>query len=489
MRVDRIPSANLVAMPVPILSVAQMREWEAATWAAGQSESAVIGRVGEIVAARARQLTRSGDRILVLAGKGHNGDDARQARPHLTDRAVEGVAVTNPLADLQRVRAELDRRPALIIDGLFGIGLNRPLAAGWIDLLAEINGAVRPVLAVDVPSGLSAETGEPYGAALCAAVTLTLGAPKAGLLRPSAARWVGRLEVAPSIGLVPCPFAGELRWTLPDDFDGFPPPRRVDAHKGGFGHLTILAGSVGYHGAAVLAARGAERATPGLITLGTAEEVYGPVAAQLQSVMVHRWGPDWVLPAGSTALVVGPGLAAKEIPSALRDLTGRLWRESELAVLVDASALDWLPAGPTPTGAVRVITPHPGEAARLLRTTPTAVQADRVATVRRLSQQWGGCWVVLKGHQTLVGRDRGEVFVNSSGNPHLAQGGSGDVLAGFLGGLLAQPALGADPSTTLRYGVWQHGAAADLLQGTRAGWTIADLVDRLGGQRPVDFAS
>ena len=150
-------------------------------------------------------------------------------------------------------------------------------------------------------------------------------------------------------------------------------------------------------------------------------------------------------------------------------------------MVVDASALDWLPAGAVASKALRVLTPHPGEAARLLQSTAKEVQADRVRSLRQLSERFGNTWVVLKGHQTLVGRNTGEIYVNSTGNPHMAQGGSGDVLSGFLGGLIAQPALAREPHKTIPYAVWQHGAAADYLQATRPNWVVEDLVEQLGG--------
>jgi NAD(P)H-hydrate epimerase len=149
-------------------------------------------------------------------------------------------------------------------------------------------------------------------------------------------------------------------------------------------------------------------------------------------------------------------------------------------VVVDASALDWLPAEAPPKNAIRVITPHPGEAARLLKTTSARIQADRLQSLRELSTKFGNCWVVLKGHQTLIGRGTGQVWVNSSGNPHLAQGGAGDVLGGFVAGFLAQPALAADAGRTLRLAVWQHGFAADLLQISRSNWSVEDLAETLG---------
>ena len=495
-------------MPVPVINLAQMREWERATWAAGQSEAGVIGRVGEKIAEGALQLTRAGDAILILAGKGHNGDDARAARKHLPDRRVELLDVTDPesaLAEFQRRTGvapvsdssvsngdSLEACPALLIDGLFGIGLNRPLDDGWKKFIAAVNQSKIPVLAVDVPSGLNADTGELQGAAIEAAVTLTVGAPKTGLLAQGAWPFVGRLEVATDVGLVPCPHKSDLNWTLPADFAGFPPRRAVAAHKGSFGHLVMVAGSFGFHGAAVLAARGAQRAQPGLITLLTREDVYHPIASQLQAVMVNLWRPEIKPFDDASAILIGPGLAAPNLPDDMKAITRRLWRDAETPVIVDASALDWLAPHTLAKERVRIITPHPGEAARLLNTTAQQVQADRVQAVREISRRFGNCWVVLKGHQTLIGRSAdlrsdgasspqdGEIFVNPSGNPHLAQGGSGDVLAGFIAGLLAQPALQTDIGRTLRYAVWQHGLAADKLQMTRANWVVEDLPGELG---------
>ncbi len=469
-------------MPAPVISVAQMREWEKAAWAAGLSESKVIARVGEIVARRVRQLTQTGDLVVILAGKGHNGDDARHAADHLPDQRVQLCAVTDPITALSEFNSWFQSRPALIVDGLFGIGINRPLDESWSALIQRVNDLKTRVLSVDVPSGLNADTGKPEGAAIRAAITLTLAAPKQGLLLPSAWEYVGRLEVAPDIGLVPCPIKSETNWILPEDFADYPPERPAVANKGNFGRLAIIAGSSGYHGASVLTARGAQRAQPGLITLHTCETVYPVVAAQLQAVMVNRWKPELKLPDHYNAILIGPGLAAEDVPYAMKEETRRLWQESTVPVIVDASALDWLPKGPLPENFLRVITPHPGEAGRLSGTTAQQVQADRLGALREISQRLGNCWVVLKGSQTLIGRNKGGIFVNSSGNPHLAQGGSGDVLAGYLAGLIAQSSLQADPLKTICLAVWEHGAAADRLAETRNNWVVEDLAMEIGNR-------
>jgi NAD(P)H-hydrate epimerase len=494
-------------MPVPAIKITQMREWENATWAAGQTEAEVIRRVGKKIARRARKLTRSDDLVLILAGKGHNGDDARAAAEQLENRRVDILNVTEPevaLAEFQRrtgvapvsnqkeipAQAETergDRRdacPTLIIDGLFGIGLNRPLDDGWKKFIATVNESKIPVLSVDVPSGLNADTGEHFGAAIEAVVTLTVGAPKIGMLQQDAWPFVGRLEVGGDVGLIPCPHAGELNWTLPDDFENFPPRRAVAGHKGAFGHLAIVAGSFGFHGAAVLAARAAQRAQPGLVTLFTQENVYHATASQLQSAMVKLWTPEIKLLEAASGVLIGPGLAALDVTDQMKAIIRRFWRDWHLPLVVDASALDWLAAQQTMArNAVRVVTPHPGEAARMLNATVAQVQADRPRALREISRRFGNCWVVLKGHQTLIGRAEGKIFVNPSGNPHLAQGGSGDALAGYIAGLLAQPALQADVEKTIRYAVWQHGAAADELQAKRANWVVEDLVNELGNAR------
>src|SRR6478609_3809911 len=208
-------------MAKPVISVAQMRKWEQATWTSGQPEAEVIRRVGKRAAEISLKLTQPGDLIVILAGKGHNGDDAKLAQPHLNDRVIELLEINEPHADLVKLQTFLARKPALIIDGLFGIGLNRPLAPEWVNVIDAINKADRPVLSVDVPSGLDAEFGQPQSAAIRAAVTLTVGAPKRGMLKSSASEYVGRLEVAADVGLVPCPFESEVQWSERADFNDF----------------------------------------------------------------------------------------------------------------------------------------------------------------------------------------------------------------------------------------------------------------------------
>ena len=461
-----------------------MRGWEAASWTLKASVQAVIGLVGQRLAARIRALVPAGSRVLLLAGKGHNGDDLRAAAPLLKELDAEIINVHDPVTASERVRNGLAKSPAWVIDGLFGIGLRGDLTPAWREILEMVNAARFPVMAVDIPSGLDADTGEPHGAAIYALLTITIGVPKIGLFQASALPYVGRVEVLSGIGLNPACKPSKvpggdalLSWTEPRDFLGLIPPRPVSSHKGDFGHLVIIAGSQGYHGAAVLAARAGTRARPGLVSILTSPEAYLPVACQMTGTMVAPWTEAGGLPPKASAVVVGPGLAGPDVPEWLRNWVRTEWSQSSIPWIADASALDWLRGVPAHPTALRVWTPHPGEAARLLNSTPAAVQNERIGTARCLSH---GIWTILKGHQTLVCSPAGEIHINPSGNPGLAQGGTGDVLAGFIGGLLAQPTCATRPEATLRYAVWDHGAAADRLEKLLIPWTPDDLIQQLG---------
>jgi NAD(P)H-hydrate epimerase len=217
-----------------------------------------------------------------------------------------------------------------------------------------------------------------------------------------------------------------------------------------------------------------------LVTVVTHEWVYFPVASQTQAVMVRSWKPQEPLPAKTTALLYGPGMGVPDQPELIKQEVQRNWMKLPVPVVVDASALDWVPPGSETPPGLRVITPHPGEAARLLGLSADEIQDDRVGALRQLSNRLGHCWVVLKGSHTLVGRSTGPILVNSSGNALLGQGGSGDLLSGFITGLLAQPGLQSDPAKVLSFAVWAHGEAADALSASRPNWIIEDQAAQLG---------
>ena len=469
-------------MPLPVITVAQMRDWEARTWAAGVSQESVMQQAGQAVAGFIRSSLDPGNRILFLIGKGNNGGDARIAAESLAEYSCELLSVTDGtevLPDLSEV--------ALVVDGLFGIGLNRSVSSDWARFIKRLNHATRklrtPVLSVDVPSGLDADTGQPHDVAVQADYTITFGAPKVGLLLDAAAPFVGQLEVASEIGLDIPPPLENLRWVEGSDFRRFAPKPQSKSHKGKFGHVGIIAGSTGYHGAAILASRGAHCAGVGLVSVFT--PAYSPVAAQLQSSMVHPWDANVVHSLSAcTAVVIGPGLAGPDVPESLRQVALSLWRESGNPIIIDASALEWVCNEPIREESVRILTPHPGEAARILKTTPGGIQSDRVQAMRKVSAMCGGAITVLKGQHTVSGAFEGPAFFNSTGSPRLAQGGSGDVLAGFLGGWLARKDLDSSPIEIVTQAVWRHGAAADILSAESSPWGLEDLFTVL--QREFD---
>lgn len=482
-----------------------MREWEQISWASGKSHAAVIGQVGEVIADRfertvsrssySRQAQRRRNRLTIwaLAGKGHNGDDVRLAARMMNGRGwnvrlIEVLSAENAAEVAAELRSGTS--PDWIWDGLFGIGLSRPLEGAWAELVEAMNAVKSRKLAIDVPSGFSAMEGKALGVAVEADWTLTLGAPKLGLISAEAPRYVGRLEVAGDIGLAPRPeFTGaELEWIEPEDWRHFPPRRKPDTHKGSYGRLLILAGSLGYHGAAVLTARAAQQAQPGWIQLLTDPECYIPIASQLAGPMVAPWDSGehpWLEQSEPTAIAVGPGLASHQLPERWMGKIRELWETFPGPMIVDASGLSALselkqPSQPAP--GPRILTPHPGEAARLLQMDSGSIQKNRVSALRKLSEKFGNAWIVLKGHQTLIGNSQGRIGVNSSGNPGMAQGGSGDILTGWLAGLLAQPALSHSGiiESTIRYAVWSHGNAADRLSRRTNNWPIERLIEKLG---------
>ena len=465
-------------MPLPVISVAQMRDWEERTWASGISEESVIAAAGLAVARAAMSATPEGATLILLAGPGKNGADTRIAAENITGRAIDLIDGSDPVSACRKFKQLLDQRPSILIDGLFGIGLNRPLDEDFLELVEAINSSGLPVLSVDCPSGFNCDTGEIMGDAIRANTTITLGGLKEALLNPSADEYVGRIVVADDIGLIEPAPEGRQLWLTDADMHSMPPRRALGSHKGTYGHLGIIAGNTGYHGAACLASRAALRARPGLLSVFT--PAYNAVAAHLQEAMVHPWSPAITTPmSGCTAILAGPGLAGENLPDSLTNVVRDLWVHSDNPMIVDASALGWLPKGERQTEAVRVITPHPGEAARMLGAGVDEVQSDRFTATRRLAVQFD-CTAVLKGRHTLIGQAEGPMLVNSTGNPGLGRGGSGDVLAGFLAAHLAQPQFQARSIQAIAYAAWKHGQAADKLESEGRYWGMDGLIDGLG---------
>jgi ADP-dependent NAD(P)H-hydrate dehydratase / NAD(P)H-hydrate epimerase len=390
------------------------------------------------------------------------------------------------------------REHHLVIDALFGTGLGRPLTGLFARLVEALNELPLPRVAVDIPSGLAGSSAEPPGPHLVADLTVTFAAPKVAHVFPPAADAVGELVVT-DLGFPPRLLEeaeGDLHLLVGEELAGLLPARARASHKGDFGHLLLVAGSLGKAGAAVLAARAAVRAGAGLVTaavpepilpivhLGSVESMGIPLPAGGAGALAAAAAEQALAAAaGKSAVALGPGLGQEEeTQAAIRRLVGAV----ELPLVLDADGLNAF-AGRAGELARRtaptVLTPHPGELARLLGVETGEIQADRPQAARRAAALTGAI-VVLKGSLTLIAAPAGGgVHVNPTGNPGMASGGTGDVLTGLLGGLLAQglPALDAS-----RLAVYLHGRAGDLALARLGGPSLAagDLVTEL----PAAFA-
>jgi ADP-dependent NAD(P)H-hydrate dehydratase / NAD(P)H-hydrate epimerase len=422
----------------------------------------------------ARYLANAGIPVIVylLAEKAQVQGDAR-VNLDILDRLGVEVVETLTAEDLNPVVHALSRAE-LIVDALLGTGLNSPVRGLMGTLIDRLNHLRPPVLAVDIPSGLSADTGEALGVAVRAEVTVTYGFPKLGQILPPGRDYVGRLwqvdiSIPPALAAplrVELAQAEELRRRLP--------PRPFGSHKGAFGHLVVLAGSEGKTGAAALAAAGGLRAGAGLVTAAAPVSLNDILEMKLTEAMtlplpeapgVRACGRRALevlqeFMVGKTALALGPGLGTHPETA---ELVVSLVRQLPQPLVIDADGINCLSRDPhclKEAAGPRIITPHPGEMARFMGATTQEVQARRLDTAREAAERFGA-YVVLKGAQTVVAAPDGRVSLNPTGNPALASGGTGDVLTGLLGGYLAQ---GLTPWDAARLGVYLHGLAADYLQ-------------------------
>lgn len=460
-----------------LYSVARVRAIEAA--AAAQLEpGALMARAGASAGAFAfTLLADTHAAVLVLAGPGNNGGDALEAAAHLADggaavhivHIVGGTPSPEAAQALARAQAsparfidDIDtaRSYALVVDGLFGIGLARALAGRARDLVGRIAAMTCPVLALDVPSGLDADTGTvvgPDGMAVRATHTLTFLGDKPGLHTGDGGDYAGRVRVDElgTHGLHDAPADATL--ITPPLFAHARKPRRLNSHKGSFGDVAVLGGAHGMAGAAMLSARAALYAGGGRIFVAAIDTGLG--IDPMHPEIMFRPAEDFDFAKRTT--VAGPGLGDADLA---RHLLAKVIAGSG-PLLLDADALNLLARHADLHAAVAahdgplVMTPHPLEAARLLGVTAQIVGADRLENAREIAQRFNAT-VVLKGAGSIVARPDGTLAINTSGNPGLATGGSGDVLSGLIGALLAQgwPAWEAALG-----GVWLHGAAADRL--------------------------
>ena len=419
-------------------------------------------------AAAALAATLAGDKakdVLVLAGPGNNGGDARVVARLLEERFFR-VTLATQKADIP------EKTWGLVIDGLFGIGLAREIAGEHAALVDYANRQRCPVLALDIPSGLHADSGRVLGRAVRATHTITFIALKPGLLTLDGPDHCGELHVD-SLGLQ---LPASSAWVAqPGLFRGVLKARPRNFHKGMAGSLAILGGAAGMSGAALLAGRAALKLGAGKVYVGLLEEGISSDPNALELMLRH---PDDALGQDLDALVVGPGLGESERAEAL--LGAAL--ASDLPCVLDADALNLIAEDSELRHACArrtadtLLTPHPAEAARLLALSTADVQADRVKAAKALAGNLNAHVVLKGGGSILIARD-GHWFINTSGNPGMASAGMGDVLAGILGALLAQRYSG---ETSLVLGTHLHGAAADALVGEGigpVGLTAGEVID------------
>ena len=370
----------------------------------------------------------------------------------------------------------IDSDVELVVDALLGIGLQGPAHGSIAHAIHLINDSSLPVLALDIPSGLNADTGCVLGACITAAVTITFIAAKVGLYTMDGPDYCGKI-VCHSLQLDSClttllPAAYRLDEQL---FHGILTPRFKNSHKGLYGHVLVIGGGPGMPGAPFLAALSALRCGAGMVTVATLPEHAERALPLLPEALiygVHNENELLPLLAKATVCVIGPGLGESKWGESLF----RAAIAAQLPLVIDASALRLLAQHPQHDDNW-VLTPHPGEAASLLACSTAAVQLDRCKSAKLIQEQYGGC-VVLKGCGTVINTGEDESFICTAGNPGMASAGMGDVLSGIIGGLLAQ---GVSVIDATKLGVWLHARAADEAVSTQGerGLLASDLMSYL----------
>jgi hydroxyethylthiazole kinase-like uncharacterized protein yjeF len=439
-------------------------------------------------------------KIAIISGKGNNGGDGFVIARYLLNQGVsvrvylladpkglrgdaetnfnifqrmKGEVISVPSSkDYVRVKKDLEKFD-ILVDGIFGTGLDAEVRGYYREVIDHLNTLQRPIVAIDIPSGLDADTGKPLGTAIRASLTITFGLPKVGHLLPPGIDYVGEVRVI-DIGLpkrlvedekIPTHLLEEKeikRWLSI--------PRNPDTHKGDYGHLLVIAGSVGKTGAAAMACQAALRMGAGLVTLAIPKSLNGIMEMKLTEVMteplpetpkqtlsLRAFSAIVRLCENKKAVIIGPGLGTfKETQS----LVLKLIKALDVPIILDADGLTALATQPKTLPIANrslILTPHPGEMARLMRSQVKEVLEDRIGRSRNFSQSHH-VHLVLKGHPTLISTPKGEVFINPTGNPGMASGGTGDVLTGMIGGLVCQ---GFDILPSLQIAVYLHGLAGD----------------------------
>ena len=458
-------------------------------------------------------------KVTVVCGHGNNGGDGFVVARHLKNRGgsvsvvllaskdrPQGDARTN-LTILEKMGIPIWECPSsaeflkldslfqeteLIVDAILGTGISPPVTGIHEQVISVLSRMGKPIVAIDIPSGLSSDHGEMEGAAMVADLTVTFGLPKIGQFLFPAANQIGKLAVA-GIGYPAVLIQeGNLGVELIDDSAVRPllAPRALSSHKGTFGHVLVVAGARGKSGAAALSALGALRIGAGLVTLGIPGSLLEAMAAKLTEVMIlplseNAQGAPAEAAAGTVldflqgkdVLVLGPGIGTSKDTGRL---VSTIVKNSQVPIVIDADGLNCIAENPEVLRQSQVpivMTPHPGEMSRLSGKTTAEVQSHRLEVVREIASTYG-VTAVLKGAHTVIAEPSGALAINLSGNQGMATGGSGDVLTGIIGGLLAQ---GLNPGNAARAAVYLHGLAGDLVAQARGqiGMIAGDLLEEL----------
>ncbi len=464
----------------------------------------------------------SAQRIGVLVGKGNNGGDGlviarqlahvgrevhiflvspqesftREARVNLDIAYKLGLSIEETLTD--DTTCIKNRRCELLVDAVFGTGLHSDVREPISTIINEINKLSTPILAVDLPSGLDADTGVPLGACVKADRTVTIGLPKRGLLLQPGAELAGQLQIV-DIGFPKQVINAQkikVNWTTEKDAANLLPPRASDSHKGSYGRVLVVAGSTGMTGAASLTSEAALRVGAGLVTLAIPKSLNAILEVKLSEVMTL---PLPETENGSLAesatqpilefaektksvLAIGPGLSQN--PETVALVHQLIKDNSEqglgLRMVIDADGLNALARAKELIpllGEETVLTPHLGEMARLIDTHSATLAADRISTTEEFAERYRGT-LVLKGAPTITSYPSGSVWINSTGNPGMATAGMGDVLTGVIAGFMAQK-VQSNHAATL--GVYSHGLAGDIAVETfgRHGLMASDVLRTL----------
>lgn len=460
-----------------------------------------------------------GKTIVVIAGKGNNGGDGLVIARHLLNAGAlvyifvmgkEEELSPDNLTNFNVIKkmtsnyhylceeADLDKlmlallSADLIVDSIYGVGFKGKLNEFDSKVIKMVNWCQAPVVAVDIPSGLEADTGKAHGEVVYAAHTVTYGLPKIGLIIEPGKNYVGTLSVADIS--IPEPLLNDenlkLNLITRKMISPLIKPRLAESHKGTYGHVLVVGGSIGMTGAVVMSANAALRAGAGLVTAAVPESLLPVVESHLVEVMtlpLAETGQSTIALEAQPALenflgkvsvcAVGPGMG--RYPEALA-IIDSIIESSGVPIVIDADGLNALENNMSilkDRQVPIVITPHPGEMARLTGKTISEIQADRLNIAVEFAREWG-ITVVLKGNNTIIATANGEAYININGNPGMATAGSGDVLCGIIAGLIAQ---GLNPVEAAYTGVYLHGAAGDKVAEVKGqrGLIAGDLINAI----------